>query len=248
MEPSGRNRADVEAGLWVVGTPIGNLGDVTLRALEVLRAVDRIACEDTRKTSRLLAHYGIRARMISYYEHSPARRTREILEAVGSGEAVALVSEAGMPGVSDPGARLVAEAHREGRRVFCVPGPSAVTAALSVAGFGADRFVFEGFLPKRPSKRRKVLEALSRQDRTIVFFESPGRIVRTLDICVDVFGDREGAFVREMTKVHEEVVRGPMSKLRSVAAENPRGEFTVVVAAPERSRGQNWTPRETRAT
>jgi 16S rRNA (cytidine1402-2'-O)-methyltransferase len=221
----------LKAGLWVVGTPIGNLEDVTARALETLRRADAVACEDTRTTARLLARYEIRARTLSYFEHSPEGRAREILSMIRGGAAVALVSEAGTPAVSDPGARLVAEAHREGLAVFAVPGPSAVTAALSVAGFAADRFVFEGFLPKRPGKRRRLLRELAEQERTLVFFESPHRIEAALADCVEAFGEgREGAIMREITKVHEEARRGTLRELLEAARSNPRGEFTVVIA------------------
>lgn len=229
-EAPGR-KPKLAAGLWVVGTPIGNLEDVSARALETLRRADVVACEDTRTTARLLDRYGIQARTVSYFEHSPEGRTREILSLIRGGAGVALVSEAGTPAVSDPGARLVAAAHREGLAVFAVPGPSAVTAALSVAGFSADRFVFEGFLPKRAGKRRRLLRELAEQDRTVVFFESPHRIEAALDDCVDAFGaGREGAIVREITKAHEEVRRGTLEELREAARANPRGEFTVVIA------------------
>lgn len=217
--------------MWVVGTPIGNLEDVTARALDTLRRADAVACEDTRTTARLLGRYGIQARMLSYFEHSPESRTREIVSMIRGGAAVALVCEAGTPAVSDPGARLVAAAHQEGLAVFAVPGPSAVTAALSVAGFPAARFVFEGFLPKRPGRRRRLLRELAEQDRTVVFFESPHRIEAALADCVEAFGaEREGAIVREITKVHEEARRGTLMELLEAVRANPRGEFTVVVA------------------
>ncbi len=230
MTLSASGEAKLKPGLWVVGTPIGNLEDVTARALDTLRKADAVACEDTRKTAHLLARYEIRVRTLSYFEHSPEGRSREILDMIRGGAAVALVSEAGTPAVSDPGARLVAAAHAAGLTVFAIPGPSAVTTALSVAGFSADRFIFEGFLPKRPGKRRRLLKELAEQDRTSVFFESPHRIVDALADCVEAFGPRDAALVREITKLHEEVIRGPLPKLLEAARVNPRGEYTVVVS------------------
>jgi 16S rRNA (cytidine1402-2'-O)-methyltransferase len=225
----GWNGELMNPGLYITATPIGNLEDITQRALTLLRSADLIACEDTRKTARLLARYLIRVRTVSYFEQSPPSRVRQILDAVRSGKVVALVSEAGTPTVSDPGARLVSEAHKQGLPVYAIPGASSVTAALSISGFPAGRFIFEGFPPRRPGRLRKLLKDLAAQDRTVVLFESPHRIRKTLQACLETFGDREGAIVREVTKLHEEVVRGSLSRLLE-AVQKPRGEYTLIIS------------------
>lgn len=217
--------------LFVIGTPIGNLEDLSPRALRTLREVDAIACEDTRTTLKLLTHFEIRKPVIAFFEHSTRRRFEELLDRLKRGESIALVSEAGTPGVSDPGAELAAEALEAGIPVHPIPGPSAVVAAASVSGFPVDRFVFEGFLPRKPGKRRKALRVLKEEPRTLVFYESPHRIVETLEDMLAELGDRPITVTRELTKVHEEIVRTTISKAgERWRAVEPRGEFTLVVS------------------
>ncbi|MGD0289152.1 MAG: 16S rRNA (cytidine(1402)-2'-O)-methyltransferase [Candidatus Binataceae bacterium] len=218
--------------LYVVATPIGNLEDVSPRALRVLGEVALIACEDTRHSARLLAAHAIRTPTISYFEHNEERRTPELIERLGRGDSVAIITDAGTPAISDPGYRLVRAALAAGIRVAAVPGPSAVVAALSIAGLPTDRFTFEGFLPQRPSARRHTLEALKHEPRTMVFFEAARRLAATLAEMEAEFGaDREAAVVREITKTFEESVRGTLAELRAgFTAAEARGEIVIVVA------------------
>ena len=220
--------------LYVVGTPIGNLGDLSDRARETLAAVDLVAAEDTRRTGKLLAHAGIRARMLSLFEGNERQRIDELLERLSEGATVALVSDAGMPAVSDPGFRLLRAAVEAGIGISVVPGPSAVTAALVVSGLPTDRWVFEGFLPRRPSERRSRLRALAHDPRTVVLFESPLRVVTLLrDVLVEL-GDRRAAVARELTKIHEEVLRGRVSEVLAMLLDSePRGEIVVVLEGAE---------------
>ena len=220
--------------LYVVGTPIGNLGDLSDRARETLAVVDLVAAEDTRRTGKLLAHAGIRARMISLFEGNERQRIDELLERLSEGATVALVSDAGMPAVSDPGFRLLRAAVDAGIGISVVPGPSAVTAALVVSGLPTDRWVFEGFLPRRPSERRSRLRALAHDPRTVVLFESPLRVVTLLrDVLVEL-GDRRAAVARELTKIHEEVLRGRVSEVLAMLLDSePRGEIVVVLEGAE---------------
>jgi 16S rRNA (cytidine1402-2'-O)-methyltransferase len=219
--------------LFVVATPIGNLEDVTLRALRILREVTVIAAEDTRRTSRLLQHYSISTPTISLHEHNEHSRSRTLVDRLARGESVALVSDAGTPVVSDPGARLVAAAHEAGIRVEPVPGPSAVLAAVSASGFGGEGFVFLGFPPARAEPRRVWLSSLVNDARPLVLYEAPHRIRDTLEDIRQILGDRTIAVGREMTKAHEELVVRPISQYVRQLTE-PRGEYTVVVApAPE---------------
>jgi 16S rRNA (cytidine1402-2'-O)-methyltransferase len=224
----------VSGHLYVVGTPIGNLGDLSDRARETLAAVDLVAAEDTRRTGKLLAHAGIRARMISLFEGNERQRIDELLERLSEGATVALVSDAGMPAVSDPGFRLLRAAVDAGIGISVVPGPSAVTAALVVSGLPTDRWVFEGFLPRRPSERRSRLRALAHDPRTVVLFESPLRVVTLLrDVLVEL-GDRRAAVARELTKIHEEVLRGRVSDVLAMLLDSePRGEIVVVLEGAE---------------
>ena len=220
--------------LYVVGTPIGNLGDLSDRARETLATVDLVAAEDTRRTGKLLAHAGIRARMLSLFEGNERQRIDELLERLSEGATVALVSDAGMPAVSDPGFGLLRAAVDAGIRISVVPGPSAVTAALVVSGLPTDRWVFEGFLPRRPSERRSRLRALAHDPRTVVLFESPLRVVTLLrDVLVEL-GDRRAAVARELTKMHEEVLRGRVSEVLALLLDSePRGEVVVVLEGAE---------------
>ncbi|MGQ0545413.1 MAG: 16S rRNA (cytidine(1402)-2'-O)-methyltransferase [Betaproteobacteria bacterium] len=222
--------------LFVVATPIGNLGDASPRSIEVLRGADLIACEDTRTTRTLLARHGIAARTVPLHEHNERAAAAKLLEAMRGGRNVALVSDAGTPGVSDPGALLVAEAHRAGIRVSPVPGPSAAAAAFSAAGFRADGFLFAGFLPASASARRKALEALD-LPWPVVLYEAPHRIAATLADLAARFGPaREVAIARELTKKFEEVARltlGEAPAWLAAARERQQGEFVIVLAAGE---------------
>ena len=220
--------------LYVVATPIGNIKDITLRALEVLKDVDLILCEDTRRTRPLLSHYGISNELLSYNEHNERERIPRVLEVLEQGQNVALVSDAGTPGISDPGYRLVREARLKGFEVITVPGPSAIIAALSISGLPTDRFVFEGFLPRKKSKRLKRLEFLKKEDRTIIIYESVHRIERTLHEILEVMGDREIALCRELTKVHEEVKFGMLSKIIEEGF-TLKGEFVIVIRGHDES-------------
>jgi len=216
--------------LFVVATPIGNLGDITLRAIKVLGEVDLIACEDTRRTARLLATHGIRKPLVSYFEHNELKRVPELVERLKHGAAIALVSDAGTPAISDPGYRLVRAALDAGCRVLSVPGPSALTAALSIAGLPTDRFCFEGFLPARSAARKKILTALKHESRTIVFFEAARRLGEALSEMAEIFGaDRQAAIVREVSKIYEETLRGTLGDLVAAGAQL-KGEVTLIVA------------------
>jgi 16S rRNA (cytidine1402-2'-O)-methyltransferase len=233
------DKRSVEPGtLYVVATPIGNLEDLTLRALRILGEVDLVACEDTRRTGTLLRAHRITTATTSYYEHNERWKGERILATLDSGRSVALVSDAGTPGISDPGFRLVREARAQGVPVLPVPGPSAALAALSVSGLPTDRFLFVGFLPPRAGARRRALEDLAASPSTLVIYESPVRVNRSLATMADVLGDREAFLCREATKVHEEYVRGRLLEIAGFlgARERVRGEIVLVVAgAPEAS-------------
>lgn len=219
--------------LYVVATPIGNLEDITLRALRVLKEVDLIAAEDTRKTLKLLSAYDIHKPLESYHRHSGPGKLERLLEFLRSRD-VAVVSEAGMPGISDPGELLIATAIRQGIAVVPVPGPSAPVTALVVSGLPTDRFLFLGFLPRVRSDRRRLLQSVAGQPYTLVLFEAPHRLVAALADLEETLGDRRAAAARELTKVYEEVVRGRISELRATFdARAPKGEFTLVIGPPE---------------
>lgn len=213
--------------LYVVGTPIGNLEDISLRALRVLREVSLIAAEDTRKTRKLLEKFGIKARLTSYHEHNKLTKLPGLIERLRN-EDIALVSEAGMPGLSDPGFELVQEAIKEGIRVVPVPGPSAVITALVVSGLPTHNFVYLGFLPRKKGERRRLLESLGGETRTMVAFEAPHRLRSTLNDLMELFGARRLAVCRELTKLHEEVFRGTAEEALE-HFQSPRGEFTLVI-------------------
>jgi 16S rRNA (cytidine1402-2'-O)-methyltransferase len=217
--------------LYVVATPLGHREDLTLRALRVLREVALVACEDTRRTALLLRGHGIATPTTSYFEHNERWKGERILETLRAGRDVALVSDAGTPGISDPGYRLVREARDVGLAVVPVPGPSAAIAALSVSGLPTDRFLFIGFLPPRGGARRRALEELAPERATLVFHESPVRVLDSLADMVAVLGDREAFLCREATKVHEEYVRAPLSTLLASlgARESVKGEIVLVV-------------------
>jgi len=228
--------------LHVVATPIGNLEDVTLRALRVLAEVDAIVCEDTRTTAKLLARHSIRTPLVALYGRSGSA----ILDRLKAGESIALVSESGTPGISDPGADLVAAAHDAGATVRVVPGPCAMAAAAGASGLPADRFVFEGFLPKKPGKRRRLLESLAREPRTLVFYESPHRVAATLEAMREALGDRKLTIARELTKVYEEIRPTTISAaIDGLAKRPPRGEYVLVVAgAPKAPRTRDRSTEE----
>jgi 16S rRNA (cytidine1402-2'-O)-methyltransferase len=228
----------MEAGvLYVVATPIGNLGDVTLRALEVLRTADIVAAEDTRRTRKLLSAHGIHAQLTSYHDHNKHEKAPVLIHRMREGASVALVTDAGTPLVSDPGYFLVNEAHRAGLSVVAVPGPSAAVAALSVAGLPTDAFTFVGYLSNRSAARRRRLAELADLPHTVVLFESPHRLLKCLGDIRDVMGEREVALCRELTKRHEEVVRGPVSDVLAAFGKRAvKGEVTLVVAGTGRRR------------
>jgi 16S rRNA (cytidine1402-2'-O)-methyltransferase len=215
--------------LYVVATPIGNLEDLSFRALRILREADLIAAEDTRRTSKLLAHYEIRRPLVSLREHNEVRETPRLIARLARGESIALVSDAGTPGISDPGARLVRSAREQKLAVIPIPGPNAVAAALSASGFAADQFVFLGFPPRGGEDRDEWLGELAGEERTVVFFEAPHRIRKTLADVVPILGTRQILVARELTKSHEELVESPTS-VKEV------GEFTVVVSPPATER------------
>jgi 16S rRNA (cytidine1402-2'-O)-methyltransferase len=220
----------VSGTLFVVGTPIGNLGDMTERARETLSAVDIVAAEDTRRTGRLLARLGIKRRMVSLFEGNERERIAPILAELRAGKDVALVSDAGMPSISDPGFPLVRACAEEGIDVRVVPGPSAVTAALVVSGLPVERFTFEGFLPRKAGERRERLRSLADDPRTLVLFESPRRLRTLLREVVAELGDRRIAVARELTKLHEEVLRGRASEISDRLGDaDPKGEIVLVV-------------------
>jgi 16S rRNA (cytidine1402-2'-O)-methyltransferase len=216
--------------LYVVATPIGNLEDITTRALRILKEVDVVACEDTRRTRQLLTHFDIHTPTVSYYEHNKLTRGPQLVRQLAEGKSVALVSDAGTPGISDPGVLLVREARAAGVTVVPVPGPSAVAAALSAAGLPADRFVFDGFLPVKPGRRTNRLKALRDLEMTIVVYESPHRILASLEAILEVFGDRPIVVGREITKQFEEILTAPAAAhLERLRAGTVRGEFTIVI-------------------
>lgn len=224
----------IEAGLYLVATPIGNLGDITLRALETLAAADLLACEDTRVTRILLDRYGIRQKPTPYHEHNAGEAGPRLIEAVAAGRSVALVSDAGTPLVSDPGFRLVRQALEAGLRVIPIPGASAVLAALTASGLPSDTFLFAGFLPVRDGQRRARLEELKSVPATLVFFESPRRLDETLPAMAAILGDRQAAIGRELTKIFEEMRTGTLAALVEAYAGKPapKGEIVICVAPP----------------
>ncbi len=230
----------LEQGLYLVATPIGNLRDISIRALETLAAADLIACEDTRTTRVLLDRYGIRTKTVSYHTHNEASSGERLLEDLAAGKTVALVSDAGTPLVSDPGERIAAAARTAGFRVTPIPGASAVLAALSIAGLPSERFLFEGFLPAKQGQRRSRLASLASLDVTLLFYEAPHRISETIADMASVFGEaRVAAVCRELTKTFEECVQGPLGELvlRYPDGGTVKGEIVIVVAPPAQEVG-----------
>ena len=218
--------------LYVVATPIGNRDDITLRALSVLRRVDLIAAEDTRKTKRFLEMHAVKNSLISYHEHNEAERTPQLVAKLKTGKSIALVSNAGTPTVSDPGYRLISEAVANGLNVIPIPGVSAATTALSAAGLPTDSYVFLGFAAKKKAKRLQQLKELASEPRTLIFYESPKRILTLLDEIEDVMGNRHVVVARELTKLHEEFLRGPVSDIleQLTGRSDIKGECTLLVA------------------
>ena len=217
--------------LYIVATPIGNLEDITLRALRILKEVDLIAAEDTRHTQHLLRHFDIRTPLTSYHDHNEQTKARQLVTRLQQGESIALVSDAGTPTISDPGYRLVLEAIQAQIKIVPLPGASALTTVLSASGLATDRFLFEGFLPPKASERRQRLKELSAETATVVFYEAPHRLKETLDDIHAIFGDREMLLAREVTKLHEEFLRGSVSELvHQIDDREIRGEVTLVIS------------------
>jgi 16S rRNA (cytidine1402-2'-O)-methyltransferase len=225
--------------LYLVATPIGNLEDITLRALRVLKEADLIACEDTRQTQKLLQHYVIHKEMVSYHEHNELTRAPELVIQLEQGAQVALVSDAGTPVVSDPGHRLVVMCLRHHIPVVPIPGPSAFVAALAASGLPTEEFLFVGFLPPRAGARRKKLDALKSEPRALVLYEAPHRLAETLSDAADILGSRHAVVAREVTKIHEEFLRGTLAELRDAARKRaPRGEITLLIGPAEEGEPQ----------
>lgn len=221
----------MRGNLWIIGTPIGNLQDVSGRAIETLKSVEVIACEDTRQTGKLLTHYGIRKPLVSLHDHNERSRTPQLIEQLKSGQSIALVSDGGTPLVSDPGWYLVRKAIDAGIVVSWIPGATALIGSLVLSGLPTERFIFEGFLPIKTGQRRKRLEALKDEERTVVLYESPHRVVKTLTEIRDVLGDVPAACARELTKMFEEVKRGSVSELIAHFKQKPpKGEFVIVLS------------------
>lgn len=225
--------------LYLVATPIGNLGDITLRALDTLRAVDVIASEDTRKTGLLLKHFGIQKPQIAFHEHNEEQAGERIMALLRAGKSVAVVTEAGTPGISDPGFSIVRRAIAAGEEVTMIPGPTALVMAVVLSGLPVHSFTYRGFPPHRPGPRRRFLEVDRDSPHTLVFYESPYRIEALLADALDVYGDRPAALAHELTKIHESVLRGRLSELlAAVRASPPKGEYVLVVAGAGRTAGE----------
>jgi len=224
--------------LYIVATPIGNLEDITFRAVRILREVDVVAAEDTRHTQILLSRHDIHTPLTSYHEHNEKTKSQELVARLARGQKIALVSDAGTPGISDPGFRLVVQAIRAGVRIIPIPGASALTAVLSASGLPTDRFVFEGFLPAKKSQRRERLQTLRDETRTLIFYEAPHRLKEALDDIHQLLGNREAVLAREVSKIHEEFLRGPVSELvRALGSGEMRGEVTLIIS------GSSGAPR-----
>jgi 16S rRNA (cytidine1402-2'-O)-methyltransferase len=220
--------------LYLVATPIGNLGDITHRALETLREVDVIAAEDTRHSANLLRHFGLHKPLVSYHQHNEARRTAELIEELAAGRKIAVITDAGLPGISDPGARLLAACIARGLPYTVIPGPSAVLTALVGSGLGMERFTFAGFLPVKSGQRERELRAAAAREETTLFFESPYRLVKTLAACLELLPERKLCVARELTKQFEEFRKGTAGELLAhYTAHPPKGEIVLVVAGAE---------------
>jgi len=237
-----RSRPGSPGTLYVVATPIGHLEDITLRALSVLKTVDLVAAEDTRKTGQLLRHYGIPTALVSYHEHNEAARTPDLMRRLQQGASIAVATTAGTPGISDPGYRIVAAAAAAGLRVVPVPGPVAAAAALSASGLPTNAFVFEGFLPKKAGKRSRHIKALASEARTVILYESPQRIAALIAEMLPVFGDRRAVLAREMTKPYEEFIRGGLSEILENLNRRAdiKGECTLLIAGRADEGPSSW--------
>src|SRR5439155_9820189 len=217
--------------LYVIATPIGNLGDITLRALESLKSADVIAAEDTRHSGLMLRHFEIKKPLVSFHEHNEAMRTAQLIERVAAGENIALITDAGMPGLSDPGARLVRECIKRGLPFTIVPGPSSILTALVGSGFEMEKFCFRGFLPAKSGQRQRELRAAAEREETTIFFESPHRLTKTLAACIGVMPDRQLCVARELTKKFEEFRRGTAGELLAhYQTHSPKGEIALVIS------------------
>ena len=233
------HQSEMPGILYLVATPIGNLRDVSFRALETLRSVDVIACEDTRHTRKLLNFYEISNKLVSYHEHNEQVRSAELISRLAAGDSVAVVSDAGTPGINDPGFVIVQKAVQAGISVVPIPGPAAFVAAAVASGIPTDAIFFGGFLPSKKGERRKRLGELSSVPATLVFYESPNRLARSLADCLDILGDRNAAFAREITKLHEEIVRGTLRSLATAAASAPvKGEIVIVIERAGREKAE----------
>jgi len=227
---SNSNSKDSSGCLYIVSTPIGNLEDITLRALRILKEADLIACEDTRQTLKLLSHFDLHTRLVSYHEHNEITRAPELVIELEQGAKIALVSDAGTPAISDPGQHLVALALRHNIRVVPIPGASALVAALAASGMPNEQFLFVGFLPARQSERRKALRELAGQSATLVLYEAPHRLLDTLEDAEEILGNRPAAIARELTKIHEEILRDHLQDLAAAARRKPlKGEMTILI-------------------
>jgi len=223
--------------LYVVSTPIGNLEDITLRALRILKEVDIIAAEDTRHSLKLLTHYGISKPLMSYWGEKEKVKSEDVLEILCSGQSVALISDAGTPGISDPGAVLIQKALEEGFCVISIPGPSALIAALSISGLSTEGFVFTGFLSSKKNQRQEFLKDLSLEKMTLIFYEAPHRILETLSDMKEIFGERRGAIIKEISKIHEEVFRGTLPEiLNTLEKSTVAGEYVIIVEGKPKDR------------
>lgn len=216
--------------LYIVSTPIGNIKDITLRALEILKNVDLILCEDTRETQKLLNYYGIKKNLLSYYREIEKKRVKKVIELLKEEKEIALVCDRGTPGISDPAYILVKEAYKNNIKVSPVPGPSALTAAMSICGFSLKRVYFYGFLPKREIEKRKIFEKWKEMEETIIFFESVHRIEKTIDLLADIIPEKEICICRELTKMFEEIIRGKIYQIREIfKKEKKKGEFVLII-------------------
>jgi len=226
--------------LYIVSTPIGNLEDITLRALNILKQVDLIACEDTRTTKKLLSRYQIQKPLTSYHEHNEIEKAKELLSILQEGHSIALVTDAGTPGVSDPGYRIVKLASENGVQIFSVPGPSAAIAALSISGLPTSGFTFLGFPPKQKKRLIEYLERIKDYPETLIFYESPRRVIKTLESMAEVFGERNASLGREITKMYEETLRGTLSEIVTTlkSRDNLKGEFTLVIEGNSQDKGE----------
>jgi 16S rRNA (cytidine1402-2'-O)-methyltransferase len=225
---------DAAGCLYVVATPIGNLEDISMRALRILKEADVIACEDTRQTMKLLSHFDIQKRLVSYHEHNEITRAAELVIELEQGAKVALVSDAGTPAISDPGHRLVSLSLRHGIKVVPIPGASAFVTALAASGMPIEQFLFIGFLPSKQSDRRKILRTLAEEPRTLVMYEAPHRLLDSLEDALEILGNRPAVIAREVTKIYEEFVRDHLEGLvENVRSKPPRGEITILIGMPD---------------